>query len=195
VGSKAWVDGVEITGTMYAIASVTNRVPDGDMTSAANWTNAACTSSAADATLTLTGDGTSSQAYSYGDCGLRTSGHIYFNKAKLRVTNSDATQIGISTSEGDSYQLTPTINQWYDIYFNLTAPSTYQYLLMRMFYADAATQNGKVMECQYAMQIDLTTAFGAGNEPTASEMYTMIADHKNSPTNKFWNGSVLFYAF
>lgn len=192
-GSIAYVKGKKLTGTMTA-TTVTNRVPDGDMSSAANWTVASCTDSVSGGVLTMTGDGTSSQAYDYATLANRTIGRKYYNKARMRATNSSCTQLGISTDEGSAYVANPTQNQWYEVSYVTTAGSTYNLFLLRMFYADAATQNGKVMECMYAMQIDLTYHWGAGYEPTAAQMDTMLADHKN-PANRFWNDTVVFYAF
>ena len=89
----------------------------------------------------------------------------YFIKAKLRVTNNDCvrmrTLIRSTGGSGDStYTITaPVANHWYSLAIILDSQATHAGNFRLLFghdYADAATANGKIMEVQEIMAIDLT---------------------------------------
>ncbi|HUM44861.1 MAG TPA: hypothetical protein PKI14_18095, partial [Fervidobacterium sp.] len=90
----------------------------------------------------------------------------YFIKAKLRVTNNDCDRMRVwirsTGGSGDSsYTITaPVANQWYSLAIILDSQATHAgnfRLLFAHEYADAATANGKIMEVQEVMVIDLIT--------------------------------------
>ncbi len=105
------------------------------------------------------------------------TGHKIYIVAKLLVTNAVTVSMYIAlggSTGGATLNLTtigsPTIDTWYAPSGILTL--TNQTGNIRFYaihhYADAATANGKVLEIRQVMAINLTTLFGAGNEPTAA---------------------------
>jgi hypothetical protein len=183
IGKKVF-DGSE-TWTEYAPAStLTNLVTNGDFSNGTTgWTAAHGTAVASDNTYIITGNGT--QAYSYVTqlISAPTVGRKYAITLRVRVTNSDCTTIkwrfGLSTYS-TSEIIAPTINEWYQKTYVFTADSTYDTIMLVDRYTDAAAANGKVMEVQYVSCVDLTAAFGAGNEPTQTEFESWINTQSNS---------------
>ena len=68
-------------------------------------------------------------------------------------------------------QSSPTENQWYELSGVYTALLDIVDLRVRLRheYADNATANGKILQCEYAFAINLTSIYGAGNEPTEAD--------------------------
>ena len=108
----------------------------------------------------------------------------YFIKAKLRVTNNDCVRmlalIRSTGGSGDSiYTITaPVANQWYSLAIILDSQATHAgnfRLLFAHEYADAATANGKIMEVQEVMVIDLI-AHGLESK-TVEELAKMFANY------------------
>lgn len=112
---------------------------------------------------------------------------MYF-KAKIRVKDSSCLKLyvalfgnaGISRIIGNVNL--PSANQWYPIsgIYTNTGDSGFINTQIVAQYTDIASANGKIMEIQYAACIDLTTTFGAGNEPTAAEMDALLSAYPNS---------------
>jgi hypothetical protein len=112
-------------------------------------------------------------------------GDKIYIKGRARVTNADATSIRarIVGSTGGTVQYAlnqanPVQNQWYSFSTVLTNPANatgFIKVQVMHTYADNATQNGKVMEVMEVMAFELTTEFGAGNEPDAARCETNIA--------------------
>jgi hypothetical protein len=105
----------------------------------------------------------------------------YFIKAKLRVTNNDCVRMSVmirsTGGSGDSiYRITaPVANQWYSLAIILDSLDTHTgnfRLLFSHDYADVNIANGKVMEVQEVMAIDLT-AHGLENK-TYEELNQMF---------------------
>ena len=105
---------------------------------------------------------------------------IYHNRklyarAKIKVLNANATRVQLQfscseTAFGIFIVLTPLINTVYTLSSIANVLNTYTgSLLFEVYhrYIDVGTALGKVGEIQEAIVIDLTTLFGAGNEPTA----------------------------
>ena len=108
----------------------------------------------------------------------------YFIKAKLRVTNNDCVRIRVlirsTEGSGDSLYaiMAPVANQWYSLAIILDSQATHAgnfRLLFTHEYADAATANGKIMEVQEVMVIDLT-AHGLESK-TVEELTKMFANY------------------
>ena len=145
--------------------SVTNIVTEGNFPDTSSWTAFACSLSAASNTLSITGDGTQLYTRVYQDLGVKPlNSKIYF-AAKVRVTNSSCTSMVIRIRDGAAgtivlsvTQNTPTANTWYLLsgIASTTSLTNNIYLLIDSFYADAATQNGKVMEVQQAIAVNVT---------------------------------------
>lgn len=146
--------------------------------STSNWANSASTLSALNNILYITAIGTTagpaaiqSNVLSY------ASGKKIFIQAKMKVTNSSCTsQQFLAVSTGMT-TLTVTFSNPINgteyirsSIFTLGAGGSGNVeFRLRHNYADAATANGKVMEVREALVIDLTTLYGAGNEPSAAD--------------------------
>jgi hypothetical protein len=134
-----------------------------------NWNHApGGTIASNDNTLVVTADGTqiNTDARQTTNVKFSPSGKIYV-RAKMRVTNANCTFIkfnlfgdaGMSRYVGT--QANPVSNQWYIIsgIFTNNVPDVGDIKLqLQQTYPDAATANGKVMEVQEVMSIDLTSA-------------------------------------
>lgn len=156
-----------------------NQVVNGDFANGTTGWNilTGATLSAANNILSVTGNGTASatRAHTVTNLDCVTNKVIYI-RAKLKVTNTNCqnlyTRIGGSTS-GDTNvvatQVSPVNGTSYLLAgrYILTSASTGKIQVYAWAsYADAATANGKVMEVQQVIAVDLTAMFGAGNEPT-----------------------------
>jgi len=100
------------------------------------------------------------------------SGKKIFIKCNFRVTNSSSDRLATILFDGVNYYLGPTqtvitANTWYALsgIITLMAGGSSVDIMLQHRYIDAATANGKVMEVQEVMAIDLTARFGAGLEP------------------------------
>lgn len=154
------------------------------------WTmGSGATHSASEGIYSITGNGITIQPESFQLTTIPCvkNNRIYY-KAKVKVTNSLCSNIYLQvrgSTAGNITQntiVTPTINTLY-------TPSGITTIIealtgnLRFFiahnYVNAATANGKIMEVQEVMAIDLTDTFGAGNEPTATEMDMMLSKFPN----------------
>jgi hypothetical protein len=146
-----------------------NIVKDGNFSHGVTYWNTACsTVSVTENVIKITGTGSSSgpntcQKHDY------YAGHIYYGMGDIRVLNSDATCIKMrfASGYGDIDLNAPIVNTWYHLSrrYICSVNITGGYCYMGAFYPDAATSNGKSHEARNIMAIDLTVAFGAGNEP------------------------------
>jgi len=140
------------------------------------WTAAsASTHSAANNTLSNTGDGTTLGPTEGQTASSLTAvvGNKLYLKYKHRVTNTVCVSIHSYLYAGSAVYAnqhnTPTQNIWYTDSGIITEPVGWSGpigIYIDHNYADAATASGKVMELQEVMLIDLTAIYGAGNEPT-----------------------------
>lgn len=175
----------------------TNLVTNGDFSNGTTgWGNSGATLAASNNALTVTGSGTLNNANAIQ---FTQNNNIVNNKiyvlAKLKVTNSNCTALSlrINKESGGSEvliasQSSPSANVQYKLsgIGAITATTEKMSIFIRHQYADAATANGKVMEVQYVSSIDLTATFGAGNEPTVTEMDAILAKFPNN----WFNGTV-----
>lgn len=183
-----YVDQNGKTGGVRSVGqTIENLVSNGDFRyGTIGWNIANGTRIVDNNTLISTGNGSSSIIQNYTNptnipC---VAGKKYYLKAKMRVTNNVATQIRIDAegSAGGAQYVTlstPIQNQWYSLsgIVTLTASEIgYVVINARHYYADASTANGKVMEVQQVMAIDLTARFGAGKEPDLATCDKMFAD-------------------
>ena len=146
--------------------------------------------------LTITGNGlgTLPNASNTTNTACANGKRVYFI-CKAKVTNSNALNIlvqaqgstgGVATTfitqaspvNGTEYQLSGIYT------FDASKTGNIMCYIIHQ-YADAATANGKVMEVQNVLAFDLTTIFGAGNEPTATEMDDIIAQYGTT----YWDGT------
>jgi len=150
------------------------------------WSVSASGMSVADNVLSNTGIGNSTEAIAYQTTTTPAIvGDKIYIKGRARVTNADAISIRarIVGSTGGTVQYAlnqanPVQNQWYPFSAVLTNPANatgFIKVQVMHVYADNATQSGKVMEVMEVMAFELTTEFGAGNEPDAPWCDTNIA--------------------
>lgn len=154
------------------ILSYKNLINNGDFYNGIiGWSTGQSTISASSGTLTCTANGAGISGYFYTNVSdTNNTGRKYYIRLKFRVTNNVCTTIRahIGGTLG-IIQSSPTINQWYTSSSIITGVSSSPYLTVYHYYADASTANGKIMEIQEVMCIDLTSRYGSGNEPSISE--------------------------
>jgi hypothetical protein len=175
----------------------TNLVTNGDFSnSTTGWIVNGGTISAINNILTVLGNGSSASMFTQNNTGVNfVTGHKYYSRAKIKFNEAvvDA-YLGLTpgTSGSTFYNyFTPTVGVWESKSFVNTATDQNGSVVFRArsSYADAATQNGKSFNVQYAVVIDLTEVFGAGKEPTAAEM----DDALSKLTNGWFNGTTSVY--
>jgi len=116
----------------------------------------------------LTGDGTNASPHMYATQTAPIVGHKYYVRARSKVTNSSCLAMRLVYGGVDfSMITTPTINTLYDKSSVITAISTDPKSYIFEDYTDSATANGKVMEVEALIIIDLTVKYGAGLEPAS----------------------------
>lgn len=122
-------------------------------------------------------------------------GNKYYLRVKVKVTNAESTKIILQfdgSANGTNktvYTLNnPVQDQEYIISLIDTLPNdatgTFKIILSHE-YATASASTGKVMEVSYLNIIDLTSTFGAGNEPKLSDVEGLLAKF----TNSYFNGT------
>jgi len=140
-------------------------------------------------TFTNTADGSLYYAEIRQLTGTAIVSHKYYGRAKIRVTNSAAASINCMTDASTNQNFfvisNPIANTWYEMSGVITAnayPDPYPYSNIKFIqvYEDNATANGKTMEVQNVVAIDLTEIFGAGNEPTSAQMDSILSQFPNS---------------
>jgi len=157
--------------------SVTNLVANGNFANGTSgWSaSTASTNTASNNILSNIGDGTNASVRTNGTTNIACAiGKKIYIKAKLTVKNSVTAGIilYVGTTGVGGKEVTRQLTPIQDIQYKLSGivtldsndvgniqPRCYHY------YADAATANGKVMEVQQVFSVDLTSLFGAGNEP------------------------------
>jgi len=169
-----------------------NLVTNGDFSNGATgWSAMYCALSVSNNILTATGDGANSGLSTYALTTIPSvEGKKVFMRARVKVTNEVCDNIVLLATPNISgssvtvaYKATPSKDAEYFLTGILTVPSGWSGDLrfrVQSSYADAATANGKVMKVQCALAIDLTSAFGSGNEPTAAQMDALLSFYPNS---------------
>lgn len=153
----------------FASASGVNLVSNGDFSDGTSGWSAGTgsTISAASNILTATGLGGSTTVAAFNNTSTPlVVGKRYFIRAKLKVTNNSCTNIYIringsvsGSSTSVSSQATPTQNNVYTlsgIYVHDGTRAGNVQVIVRHDYVDDITANGKVMEVQEVVAIDVT---------------------------------------
>ncbi|MHB8124635.1 MAG: LamG-like jellyroll fold domain-containing protein [Desulfitobacteriaceae bacterium] len=166
-----------------------NAISNGDFAnSTTGWAGTNSTLAAVGNTLSVTGNGTAINPRTYAYAPVAQIGaRKILVRFKVRVTNTACSEIfiywdGVTTGAAITTITNPTQNAWYTINlivspnFSTTNPQIY----IRHVYADAATANGKVMEVQQVVAVDLTAKFGTGNEPTLAWCDASIPFYSNA---------------
>lgn len=165
--------------------TATNLISNGNFADGTTgWTGLNGTLSAANNTISLTGNGTSSIV------ALRDSLPLNENEVKslrlrFRVTNSDCQSVSLYLGGNvilDTID-NPVINQWYTLYgkgFSATNRTYTAYV--HHVYADAATANGKALEVQEVFSIDMGI-------DSSNEFYNLTADQMNERFPSYFDGT------
>jgi prepilin-type N-terminal cleavage/methylation domain-containing protein len=161
-----------------------NLITNGDFSNGATgWPAFGSADSVSSNVLTDTGNGTGAVAYVQATVYNTNNNDKYYKSAWARVTNNVCQNITfrmMNATIADHGIVNPVQNQWYKITGISTSTQTTGYFPIWHQYADAATANGKVMQVQNVLVIDLTATFGAGNEPTQAQMDTIMASYPNN---------------
>ena len=155
--------------------SVLNLVTNGNFANGTTgWSAFGATNTVANNTLTNTASGVAEFGYLYGTAFAPAIGDKLYLRSKQKVTNANSILMRLCVYDGTAAivaqdQVNPTINTQYLMSGVITTTRlSNHYIYMIHQYVNAATANGKVMEVQEVMLINLTTLFGAGNEPSAA---------------------------
>lgn len=166
IQDKVWQ--TDIT-TYSGISKAVNSAINGNFSNGTNnWAAMWCSMSTANNVLSATGtSGGNNNPYVYQNVAFVT-GHKYYLRATVKVTNSICTSIAIDTFPGSNLtasQATPAANQDY-VLSAVGTTSTESYIRIFQYYTDAATAVGKVMQVKEVTLVDLTSVFGPGYEPS-----------------------------
>lgn len=176
----------------------TNLVTNGDFSNGTTgWlsTNVVLTANANE--ITATGNGGSSFSSFYRDTTLSAqSGKKIYVRSSAKITNGVAStltqQITGSTGGGISLGTinNPVLNQNY-IFSNVFTLDASITGFVRVFphvanFGTTSAQNGSVVKVAYVLAKDLTSIFGSGKEPTASQVDWLLAQKY---TNSWFDGT------
>ena len=142
-----------------------------------------CTLTASNSVLTMTGTGAASSALGYCSARIQRLGQKIYVRTSVRATSGSAVSLSIYGSGILAGVISaPILNQWYTPSGIITATTTGADLGFTFIasYADPASAAGQATEWKYPLLIDLTACFGAGNEPTKSEMDHLLTKYPNS---------------
>ena len=168
-----------------------NKIVNGNFVNATQWGNVASTLAALDNTLSVTATGTAASARVYQVSSIATAvGKKVFVKAKVRVTNALCKKIEIWATNPTltvthlmTVKVNPELNKWYDVSQILTIPNTFPenvYIQFVQTYADSATANGKVMQLQKVLVLDLSVSYDSGYEPESPILNSLIDSYFGS---------------
>lgn len=175
----------QISGVLYGLTA-TNIINNGNFANGTSgWLGTNATISVSNNIMKVVPDGSAKNGWLVQNTSYSIfPSRKYFVKAKLRVTNNDCVRMRVlirsTGGSGDSiYTITaPVANQWYSLAIILDSQATHAGNFRLLFdhdYADAATANGKIMEVQEVMVIDLI-AHGLESK-TEEELAKMFANY------------------
>ena len=167
---------------------LSNLISNGDFANGTTgWSGSSGTIAASAGVIQVTSNGGASYSEVTQSCsGCAINGHKIYAILKQMVTNSSATDVAVQIADSVSNKslpiiYSPTINVWYTNSGIVTLTGTgNMWFKPNQMYVDAATANGKVMKIQYPAVFDLTSMFGAGNEPTQAQMDTIMSSYPNN---------------
>lgn len=152
-------------------------------TGAAGWIATGATLATSASLATLTGTGSVYFQFAAYDMAELQLGQKGYARAQVRAVSGPApTNLQLQYGGSPVILASPVVGTWYTISGVVTAPNSgaASSMVVLAQYADAAAANGAVVEFRYPLAINLTATFGAGNEPTASEMDALLAKYPNS---------------
>ena len=117
-----------------------------------------------------------------------TIGRKVFIKARVRVTNAEATEMAVFLTNGDgNYAIStnkiknPIMNKWYTIHeiisVNSGVPTDLSELRFEHKYPNTTIATGKEMEVQYVMAVDLTADFKV--TPSVTDILGILSKYPN----------------
>jgi hypothetical protein len=123
----------------------------------------------------------------YVKAGIMTNDEVTL-ESRLQVLNYSGGSL-----LGEKIKTSPINGEWNNLSFvhNFTGNDTGFYVALRNHYVDATTATGKTAKFKYVIAIDLTETFGAGNEPTAEFLDTVLSKFNESwfdGTGNIWGG-------
>ena len=164
--------------------TLTNMVVNGDFSGGdTGWGSASGSRSVANNEMTYTITSLSGSARIEQVADNTAPGHIYYVRGSILPkfhTANTSLRIGNNSS---SFTLAP--NQWNELSAVITASDN----VRLRFYHPTTTASynvGDTVKFRNILAIDLTTAFGAGNEPTKEQMDAILSQFPNS----YFNGTV-----
>ena len=150
----------------FASAIDDNLLPSGNFENTTGWSSYASNLAVASNTLSATATGSASYFEAYRTSIISASkNRKYLVKARMRTTDIGATIMYLFLAGTNSGYLVSTVatspvqNQWYDAEYIFTVDATITGNLKfgyRCGFADSATANGKIMELQEAIVLDVT---------------------------------------
>lgn len=161
------------------IPPLVNLVTNGDFSSGTTgWTPLNATNDVVGGVLKNTANGTSNIARTRQLSVNTNINEVIYATVRFRVTNADARLIYNRSGSGSNSNITlinnPIANQWYVTSGTVTKVSNDTVIDIYHQYVDASTALNKVMEVDYVVYLSLTSIFGAGNEPTASQFEVIL---------------------
>lgn len=170
--------------TTSAWKTLVNILTNGDFSNGVSgWSATGSTNSVADNKLLNTGNGSISNPFFTATTIAGIVSNKYYVKYKVRVTNSECSALQCKIAgapSGITIKNAPSQNEWYEVSAIISATDTSTAFSIYHVYPNAGASNGKEMEVQYICCINLTARFGAGNEPTAEEMDTIMSLFSNN---------------
>jgi len=175
------VSDVVLKGNTY-----TNEVKESDFATLIYWTAVNATLAQANGVLSVTGNG-SEKFFQVVQTLGRIDGTRHFISLKLRVTDSNCSKISVFYG-GIEYvvQENPTANVWYTLTFyrSLVASGSPLTLVPRATYADAITANGKTLQIEQPLDVNLTKQNDAETNTTVlAQKYKYISTGTKSTLN------------
>jgi hypothetical protein len=169
----------------------TNLVSNSDFNGTVGWNSYASNIISLNNSLLSIGTGAASApSVNQNTNAVLSNGRKYYISAKVRVTNNLCTDLSIQAYGSNplviigniASKLNPVINQFYNLSGIVTATTqtTNLRLLLVHTYANPTNATNSVMEIGNALCIDLTEIFGIGNEPTITEMDTIMSKYPNA---------------
>jgi lysophospholipase L1-like esterase len=170
----------ELETDAYLLAK--NLIINSGFTDTTNWYIPYATSTAASNELTVTKSSSSTAARIEQQGFASIVGHKYYVRGDIYPKYATATSITIG---GTAVTKTVTVNQWNTVagITTPTASSDFQFIHSNVGYA-----TGDTFKFRRILMLDLTVMFGAGNEPSQTEIETFLANF----TNSWFDGNVQF---
>lgn len=162
----------------------TNLVTNGDFSNGTTGFNiSGATSSVSSNILTLTGNGTGTLMSAVSTTGARIAGNKYYCASKIKPVSVQPTKIGLTIAGvGDQgLIINPNLGATYRLSGIATASSNATgFIVIPTITYGSTTTTSNIAEISEVLCINLTTTFGAGNEPTLAEMDAIMAEYPNS---------------